>query len=415
MRLHKTHSLGLDKQTIQTYIDTFFSYLYPTSFLGFLHRGLFLRAWHTHTLNPTLLKAVCACTAQYTSDSSRASEWIQEVEIDVLQNMGDLSTIRLQVMLLLLYYYGSRRSSKAWMLSALAVRLAFAKRFNYEQESMPETTRESQRRLMWSLFIVDRLYSGGLTEFTLCPREPLHIRLPCNERLFTLGIPSQSPKLHACDGQEHMGVLSCYIRLLDIRHDILSYTKSVIMNDVKLWDSRLRLRDLEKRLSDFAVSLPIEMRWTSDNLMLRAYTPNLDRFIMLHTFWHQCHCDLYRLPIRGIKESISDQALAETPRDYAMLLSDRCLDSAWDLVRLWTQILDLGLDNPIKDFSVSGCAYQCAKIVATTTYNGVSSLNAECMRPPDAVKICLKILESIKSAHPVVGRVVSPRVHLCRR
>ena len=199
----------------------FFNQLYPTSFLSFLHRGLFLRAWHTRTLNVTLLKAVCACASLYVTDDTDAASWIHEAETEVLQDMGDISTVRLQIMILLIYYYFSRRSSKAWMMSALATRLAYAKRFNYEQETLPETTRESQRRLMWCLFVVDKLCSGGLQEFTLCPAETLHIRLPCNERRFTLGISSNSPKLYAHDGHENMGVFSCYIRFFAIRHDIL--------------------------------------------------------------------------------------------------------------------------------------------------------------------------------------------------
>lgn len=180
----------------------------------------------------------------------------------------------------------------------------------------------------------------------------------------------------------------------------------MITGDVGFWESRLRLRDLEKQLSDFMESLPSEMQWTTDNLLLRAYTPNLTRFVMLHSFWHQSHCDLYRLPIRGIKESVSDRILAETPPDYARLLRERCLDFAFDLAKMLSQVLELDLDDPVKDLSIAACAYQCAKIVVVGKHGNWSNLGSQSMCAENAVDVCLRVLDHLKEVYPMAKAVV---------
>lgn len=220
---------------VQNYINTFFTLIYPTSFLGFFHQATFLREWHTKTIDLGLLKAVCACSSHFSAEEGRNDEqctiWIQEIETDALQNIGHFSIVRLQILLLLIFYhFRFRRSSKVWMFSAIAARLAYAKRLNHENDSLPQVIQESRRRLMWSIFIIDKFYSGGVPELTLCAPEDMHIRLPCNERSFDFGIASNAPHLaekeqmstkSLCNESEDMGVLAYYIRLLSIRHRIL--------------------------------------------------------------------------------------------------------------------------------------------------------------------------------------------------
>ena len=211
---------------IQDYIETFFRLIYPTSFLCFFHQASLLRDWHARTIDISLLKAVCACSLRFAvdcdSDGERVKKWIQEAETVAMDHLGDLSIVRLQVLMLLIFYHSRlRNSSKVWMLSGLAARLAFAKRLNHEMATLPHVVQESRRRLMWSIFIIDKFYSGGMSELTLCTAEDMHIRLPCNERSFAFGVPSETPRIYAKDRSNDMGILAYYIRLLQIRHKIL--------------------------------------------------------------------------------------------------------------------------------------------------------------------------------------------------
>jgi hypothetical protein len=185
------HSLGLDKELIAEYIEAFFRFVYPVGCMSFLHQPTFLREWHTQTINLSLLKVVCACALRSASeeDSERAAQWMREAELDALQNLGHLSIPRLQALTLLAFFDFTyhAHSKKAIMLLGLAVRLALAKRLNYEDDTLSIVEQESRRRLMWSIFILDKFCSGGVAEMTLLPAKHMQIRLPSIEKAFGHG------------------------------------------------------------------------------------------------------------------------------------------------------------------------------------------------------------------------------------
>jgi hypothetical protein len=114
---------------------------------------------------------------------------MDEAEMDALQNLGDLTIPRLQALTLLAFFEFTYHihSTKALMFLGLAARLAFAKRLNYEDHTLSVVEQESRRRLMWSIFVLDKFCSGGVAELTLVSAESLEIRLPTIERAFGFG------------------------------------------------------------------------------------------------------------------------------------------------------------------------------------------------------------------------------------
>ena len=198
--------------------------------MSFLHQATFLRQWHTGTVNLSLLKIVCGCALRVFStsqtDNDRADEWMREAELDALQNLGDLSIPRLQALTLLAFYELTYHvhSKKALMLLGLAARLAFAKRLNYEDETLSVVERESRRRLMWAIFVLDKFCSGGLVELTLCPPEHMEIRLPCNEKSFGFGTRCETQLLNtqlntgnnSGNSEKTMDEFAYTVRVLDL-------------------------------------------------------------------------------------------------------------------------------------------------------------------------------------------------------
>lgn len=161
--------------------------------MSFLHQATFLRQWHTYTVNLSLLKVVCGSALRVFSttqeDNERATQWMREAELDALQNLDDLTILRLQALTLLAFFEFNYHvhSKKALMLLGLASRLAFAKRLNHEDPSLSVVEQESRRRLMWSVFVLDKFCSGGVGELTLIPAEYMEIRLPTIEKAFGFG------------------------------------------------------------------------------------------------------------------------------------------------------------------------------------------------------------------------------------
>lgn len=125
-------------------------------------------------------------------------------------------------MLVTLDHILCRRFGKMLVSMGLTARLAYILRLNHEEERLPFLIQERRRRLMWSIFIMDTLYSSGRAEFTACERETLHIRLPCNERSFTMDVPVVTEPLvprstPETAGNANLGLMAYCLRVLDIR------------------------------------------------------------------------------------------------------------------------------------------------------------------------------------------------------
>lgn len=108
----------------------------------------------------------------------------------------------------------------------MAARIAYGMHLNHEANiPMPFISKEVRRRIMWSIYILDKFYAGGFTELTLCNESTMHINLPCEERNFELDIPTATPTLTPTSPsgalESGTGLMGHMCRLVKIRHDIL--------------------------------------------------------------------------------------------------------------------------------------------------------------------------------------------------
>ena len=69
---------------------------------------------------------------------------------------------------------------------------------------------------------------------------------------------------------------------------------------------------LHKRLSDFENRLPRNLRFTDRNLYLQPTTAQKITFIMLWSWWNECHYDLFRFILPGFRESVDATVLDQT-------------------------------------------------------------------------------------------------------
>ncbi|KAI4726612.1 hypothetical protein E4T49_05630 [Aureobasidium sp. EXF-10728] len=409
--------------------------------MNFLHQPTFLRQWHTHTVNVSLLKVVCGCALRVFSttqeDSERAAQWIHEAELDALQNLGDLTVPRLQALTLLAFFEFTYHvhSTKALMLLGLAARLAFTKRLNYENATLSVVEQESRRRLMWSVFVLDKFCSGGVDELTLVPAEHMEIRLPTIERAFGFGQRTDTEVLRPrvedgvpISNAKGMDEFAYTVRLLDLlRNKIHKYvisllagfrltldrfTKRVRCTDESLYTSAQEFLALDSAIDTIEQQIPSDLKWDKAHLQKRMYAPGLSSYIMLHTWRLQCKLDLHRLTVTGTKECVSEAALRNTPLNFAQNLRLKCLSHAIELTKMWAEVLDLGLAKPVHDAAISGCAHQCAKILTLIPEQvGYSAPGQE--NRIGAVLICQMIIEPLKDIYPKAKILVSIQPVLC--
>ncbi|KAL4945411.1 hypothetical protein BDV06DRAFT_209517 [Aspergillus oleicola] len=350
----------LDKPTARRYLDVYFgaaSRTVPT----FLHKPSILAEWRTGEIDPNLFKCIVAFGLFLDDTRSEgrttARAWIQEVQDDTFRKIGRQSVGHLRILVILLRFrFQAGNFSDAWSLLAIAARSAFTLRLNYDHEQdLDPVDQESNRRLMWAIYQLDRLYSGGMEDLTVCPIERMHVRLPCDERSFETGIPSRAAFLNDTAGLSEGGIdaHAFKIILLAIRDKILKYTKDVRRKGSSPVENRAVMEDLQLKLITFEHNLPAELKLTYAKLMIMGHSGEASAYVGLHALWMLCHCDLLSVL----------QALDRTPPDFIDYCQKACLGMAIRLCRLWSDLHDLESREYFDDEFLAVSIYQVAQIL----------------------------------------------------
>ncbi|KAK1702291.1 hypothetical protein BDP67DRAFT_585499 [Colletotrichum lupini] len=357
---------------ISRVLDNFFRHVHHIPMLSFLHRASLMQRHNVGGLDRPLLLALIGITSMLTDLGPGTREYgekcIDESEGLILKGLENASTIKVQTLALIIKYrILTRRFSSAFMLAATAARFATALRLNYDNPDLCFLAQESRRRLMWALFMIDQGMAGGYRDLTLWTPETIHISLPCNERdfEFDLAPPSLRPLVPSPDESENddIGSLALHVRILWLRGRILKFAKraSNCSND-DLGRLQEQLQSFAKELSDFAERLPVSFRWSDNSLRLRAYSPRLCVFIMIHVWLRQCNCDLFRIGLVGLRDSLTRSAAERLGPEFIAGCQRQCYEHAMEMSNMFTSIR--ALDHyPVADLDMPVCAYQCIRML----------------------------------------------------
>lgn len=121
--------------------------------------------------------------------------------------------------------------------------------------------------------------------------------------------------------------------------------------------------NIDRELGELHDSLPQEYLFDEKNFFLRAYTPSRTTFLMLHTWWHQTYCDLFRFAIPGFREGLSESDLASLPQDYISTCREKCLAHALSVSSILEVESEHGLDI-ITDPGLAMCAFHSARVIS---------------------------------------------------
>ncbi|KAM5356453.1 hypothetical protein ACJ41O_003099 [Fusarium nematophilum] len=346
-----------DRDSVRQYLDAYFD---KTDFADcvFLHRATTIAEWSQGKLDQTLLKAICASglklTSAYHGEKSTAHSWMKQVQHEIVGQLGDMSVPKLQALMLVVKFLSSLRfTGDVWVLLSITARVAFTKRLNYERPAMDDPVKqECLRRLMWSIYTTDKVFSGGIEDLTVCPTQRMHIRLPSSHHNFQLGLRSRCQFLRSKGEDEtDLNALAFLMRL------------RVILDGSSPFLSRGQLRSLDLELASFEESLPEELQLNDNRLMLMCHSDEARAYTTLHTLLLSCRCDLHRFLIPGIRESVSPEAAEQTPREYADYCQRRCLQSALGHCDLWSRVRRLETSSRIETPTLAVVTYQSVKII----------------------------------------------------
>ncbi|KAK7953144.1 hypothetical protein PG988_013838 [Apiospora saccharicola] len=369
---HETSINFPDEALITRTFDNYFKHVHHVPVFSFLHRASLMQRYHAGMMDRALLLALVGITSLLTDLGPGTREYgskcIDECQKMILADMENPSTIKIQAMVFIMKYRMlTQRFTSAFMLASVAGRASYALRLNYENPNLCFLARESRRRLMWAFMTIDSGINGGYPDFTLLPSEALHIQLPCNERNFEFDLPQITEHLRPIPTKpfpDDVGSLALHVRLLWIRSRILYCTKNVLaMPETELRELPKLVDVLAQELNGFNEHLPASFRFSDNNVKLRAYSPRLCVFIMIHVWWRQCHCDLYRIVLVGLKEALPRSSLDRLPPQFVELCQRQCYEHALAMADIFRVVLSLDGGLPVTDLDLPVCAYQCARML----------------------------------------------------
>ncbi|KAI0876418.1 hypothetical protein GGS24DRAFT_513778 [Hypoxylon argillaceum] len=412
-----------DESLIQRTFSHYFRHVHHVPVFSFLHRASLMQRYHAGMMDRALLLALVGVTSLLTDLGPGMREYgarcIDECQTMVLQDLENPSTIKIQALVLVMKHrILSRRFTSAFMLAATAARFAYALRLNYENQSLCFLARESRRRLMWAFLTIDSGVNGGQADFTLLPPDSLHIQLPCNERNFEFDLPQVTGHLRPLPSQpfpDDVGSLALHVRLLWMRSRVSYCTKNVLnMPETEVVQLPQLIKVLSRELDTFNDHLPASFKFSESNLQLRAYSPRLCVYIMIHVWWRQCHCDLYRIVLSGLKEALPRSGVNRLEPQFVSYCTRQCFEHAIAMVEIFRLILALDGGLPVTDLDLSVCAYQCARMLYFAYQTNKSELRLTMDQVIEHGNRCLQIARAMSHV-PAGASIVSDLEKLISR
>ncbi|CAK7225298.1 hypothetical protein SBRCBS47491_005839 [Sporothrix bragantina] len=405
--------------------DQFFRHIHHIPTFAFLHRASLMQRYRAGLVDRPLLLALVGITSLMTDlgpgTRELGKQCIAEAEALVLSRLDRPSTLGLQTLVFVIHHRVlSGRFSSAFMLHGVASRFASALRLNHENTRLCFLARESRRRLMWALYMIDSSMANGYADFSLwayradradAHADVMNIQLPCNERNFEFDLPERTeplrPPPRGPDGSlpplpDDIGFLALHVRIRSLRGRILQYTKDVTSPlggnssssasdgmgmDVEMATSSSamldtaidptaaaidvasipgRVAEIAAELDSFAARLPVSFRWSEANVRLRTYSPRLCVFLMTHVWWEQCHCELYRLALVGLQEALPAPYIAQLTRQFPTFVHHcraQVLEHASAMAEMFRCVLTLENGVPVTDLDLPICLYQCVRLL----------------------------------------------------
>ncbi|KAG6325192.1 hypothetical protein E4U22_002793 [Claviceps purpurea] len=385
--------------------DQFFRHVHHIPMYSFLHRASLMEQHHAGKVDKALLLALIGITSCLTDMGPGVREYgdrcIDRAESLIFADYSRPSTFKVQALVLMIKHrILSNRYPSAFVLLSMASRFAAALRLNHKSPNLCFLAQESRRRLMWSLYCIDTGIAAGYRDFALWRADRIFVSLPCNERNFEFDLPQPAemliPDSLGADAQqsEDIGSLALHIRILHLRQKIIEFTKDVLVSRTITDTSSLQepILALHNQLDDFAGRLPASFQFSESSLRLRAYSPRICVFVMMHIWWHQCHCDLYRMTMAGFREALPESTLVRLDPGFLTHCRRQCVEHSLAMADIFASMQKLGA-KPVADLDLALCAYQCARMLKYALHGRGDQFGLTVESVTEKAQVCLEAIK----------------------
>lgn len=240
---------------------------------------------------------------------------------------------------------------KVWMYMGLSARLITALQLNWDNAGESPLKQESNRRLVWAVYVLDRLLAGGFDEHLLLRDVDMHIKLPVSDEVL-LQPSNSSPtgqtsmpagQSGSQQGTKKLSLDGYHLRLHRIRHQILGVTKRLACPPTPhprrpRYEASQVIKlvsGLQNQLIGFSQSLPEDLKLSDASINHYINSAECASFVMLHTMFWLLHVDLYRFSIPGIREEATPELSRQLPQEFVLKSQKQAVGYAVSLARFW--------------------------------------------------------------------------------
>ncbi|KAH8891236.1 hypothetical protein GQ53DRAFT_866032 [Thozetella sp. PMI_491] len=342
-------------------LGAFFSHIYPLLSHSFLHEATIKQLFVDGTFDTPLIMAVCATTAMRLEDPSYplavTSSWMHKVEGSLMSHFIEPTIPRLQAMVILCWYWlETGLFRRAFMLSALAVRFASALRLSHDRTDLSAIAKDVRRRLMWSITMLDSIIATGLRDLEMVPAESMYLPLPGHEEVFN----NQGETVPGFDNPDLAGI--CF-RLVLIRRDIMRLKRQLVVAKEPVPQITDIIKDFQATLDEIERDNPECYPHSRERLVSYHKTRWLSRYLYAQLSWHQCHCDAYRMFVKGYAEAVPPAVLDVLDEAYMSDAVKRCFHHVSYVVSILSDLYQVSRGNEIIYFDMAFCAYQASRLI----------------------------------------------------
>ncbi|EGX91460.1 C6 transcription factor [Cordyceps militaris CM01] len=291
-------------------VTKFFYHIESTMLLKFLPQTI----WEAHLANSSHRKLPEDLMLLYSvltvgvalSDGSRdiASEYAQVAHY-AQKNLGmDCLQLVQSRILLAAYYMSVDRVYDANELLSSAWAAAASLQLNVELDKSTEANmttypfgmtrtgyKESRRRTLWSLFMLERFNGIFPNRCAMVNVEHLYIRLPTDNQSFENQIERTEPLFdpYSCTASTSLGshnVLASLVEITYLWSECQATLYRIASRPAAAADESTRIQTLARKIRSWFASLPEHLTFSPGNLKESLYSGSVGAFVSLHLLYH---------------------------------------------------------------------------------------------------------------------------------
>lgn len=143
------------------------------------------------------------------------------------------------------------------------------------------------------------------------------------------------------------------------------------------------------------------MLFSERNLHLRAFSNWLPRYIMVHIWWHQCYCILYRCLLVNLQESLPPSIMQQLEPNFVLECRAKCVQHACAVADMFLLVQKSDVDVNL-DVEIAQCAYQVVRILLHSRERASLTTDQVMERVASCVLLTKQLARRYETVLPIV-------------